>query len=53
MCGCRREQRVDELARAIRVKLTESEIKESDRGTEKYKMRNLGRAVFRFAVRKK
>ncbi len=53
MCGCRREQRVDELARAIRVKLTESEIKEIDRVTEKYKMRNLGSDVFRFAVRKK
>lgn len=53
MCGCRREQRVDELATAIRVKLTESEIKEIDRVTEKYKMRNLGSDVFRFAVRKK
>lgn len=52
MCGCRRPNRVAELAVAAQAALEEQEISAIDYITEQYGFRNMGSDVFRFAVRK-
>ena len=53
MCGCRRAKRVKELAEASQIQLTGQELIQINQTVEKYKIKNLGSDVFRFAVRKR
>ncbi len=53
MCGCRKPERVEELAKAADIRLSESEIDEIDNVTASYNLKYIGSDIFRFAVRKK
>ena len=52
VCGCRRKERVAQLAQAAAVTLTDDEMDQIEQVTQKHNLKNLGSDVFRFAVRK-
>lgn len=53
MCGCRKPNRVEELAKGASECLTQAEITMIEQVVKKHQLKNFGADIFRFAVRRK
>ena len=53
ICGCRKPYQAEDLAAAVRVTLSEKELRSLEAEADRLKVKVLGADMFRFAVRKK